>query len=477
MKLLSQILFAVLLLATFGCRVHSVNTQLDASENLMDSFGEGSTLGTSRAPEKWWLSFQDVDLNRFVNEALGSNTSMSQAWARLAQAEALSSQAGAAASPTVSADVGAGRSRTPSFFGDNQESNQFNAGVSVGYEVDLWGRVRDLNDAARLDVEASRLDVETMAMTLTAQVTDAWFDVIEQTHQLRLIQKQIQVSQDYLSLVEFRFSQGDAVALDVFQQRQSLAGLESRTPNADLARKLAEHRLALLLGRLPALAPKASESGLPMTPPLPASGIPADLLGRRPDLKAAELRVIASDHRVGAALANQLPGLRLGAQIGTQAPNLDDLVSDFVWSIFASVGATIWDGGRLEAEVIRSKAVVREKVQFYAGTLLQCVKEVEDALAQNRNHHQYIVLLETQRSLAAATLSEARNRYVNGLSSYLPVLTALQGLQELERSALRQHRVELMYRTHLFRALGGTWFQDLNNPHKSSDEKEKENAS
>jgi outer membrane protein TolC len=183
---------------------------------------------------------------------------------------------------------------------------------------------------------------------------------------------------------------------------------------------------------------------------------------------------MASDHRVGAALANRLPGLRVGADIGTRAPEVDDLVTDFVWSIFASVGATIWDGGRLEAEVERSKAVVKERVEGYRSALLQCFQEVEDALAQNHYHTQYVSSLGKQQDLAASTLSEARSRYMNGLSSYLPVLQALQGLQEIQRASLSAHRRELSYRTALFRALGGTWFNGLQNPHSPrKDEEEK----
>ena len=310
-------------------------------------------------------------------------------------------------------------------------------------------------------------------MSLVSQVTEAYFDVIEQERQLLLLEQQLQVSEDYLALVEFRFGQGDAAALDVFQQRQSVANLQSRIPGAKTSRSLANNRLAVLLGRTPGRPVVTSIQVLPSTPVLPTTGVPADLLIRRPDLRAAELRVMASDHRVGAAIANRLPGLRIGANVGTQAPEMDDLVTDFVWSIFASVGATIWDGGRLDAEIERTKAVVKEKVEAYKSVLLQCVQEVEDAIAQNHYHSEYVISLQHREELAEATLKEARNRYMNGLGSYLPVLQALQSLQEIQRSALTAHRRELTNRNALFKALGGTWSTSLDNPFRpQADEQE-----
>ena len=462
---------AIVLLA--GCRIHEVQKPISESVSLKESF-QGPSGANPKAPDTWWVVYDDPALNQLVEAALTENLQLSQAWARLAQAGALSEQAKAASMPTVGAEVGASRSRSPSPFGSNQESNQFSGTVSVGYEVDLWGGVRDMQDAALLDVRATRLDIEAMAMSLVAQVTEAYFDVIEQNRQLTLLDEQIQVSKDYLSLVEYRFGQGNAAALDVLQQRQSLAGLESRRPGAQTAKTLASHRLAVLLGEMPG-APLSVGNTLPLSPELPNTGLPGDLLNRRPDLKAAELRVMASDHRVGAALANQLPGLRVGADVGTRAPEVDELVSDFVWSIFASVGATIWDGGRLEAEVDRSKAVVKERVEAYRASLLQCVQEVEDALVQNHFHADYLASLNQQKELASSTLAEARSRYLNGLSSYLPVLQALQGLQEIERTSLSAHRRELSYRTSLFRALGGTWFGTLENPHLPQEKEEEEN--
>ena len=464
----TQCFFLIAILSASACRVHDVGSPLSESMTLEETFTE--TSGGSTLPDEWWQIYEDPTLNRLVTESLSGNTRLSQAWVRLAQAGALADQANAAAMPTVSADAGISRSRNPSPFGSNQEGNQFSAGVSVGYEVDLWGRVKDLQDAALLDTLATRLDIDSLALSLVAQVTEAYFDVLEQGRQLTLLEEQIQVSKEYLQLVEFRFGQGDAAALDVFQQRQSVAGLESRMPAAKTAKSLANNRLAVLLGRTPGRPMVSEVKALPATPALPASGVPADLLIRRPDLRAAELRVMASDHRVGAAIANKLPGLRIGANVGTQAPEVEDLVTDFVWSIFTSIGATIWDGGRLEAEVERSKAVVKEKVEGYKTTLLQCVQEVEDALSRNRYHTEYVLSLQYRQELAEATLQEARSRYINGLSSYLPVLQALQALQEVERSVVTAHRRELANRNALYKALGGTWSSRMNNPQRPPEE-------
>ena len=453
---------AILMLLLSGCRVHETGPQLSKTVTLKNQFdGEG---GTGVLPEKWWTAYADPTLDALINESLENNLDLAQAWSRLAQVAAIAEQANAAILPTVDGNLRAGRSRSPSLFGDNQDSNQFSASLSVGYEVDVWGKIRDGRDAAKKDVEATRMEIDALALTLTAQVAEAYFDFQESAEQLKLLHEQVATSEQFLKLVEFRFAQGDAAAVDVLQQRQSLASVESRLPASEAALKLAANRLAILRGQTPGPVPQGFTGTLPNAPTLPATGVPANLLQRRPDLKAAEIRVLAADHRVGVAFANRLPSLRIGGEIGNQATSLDDLVSDFVWSIFGSVTGNLFDNGRLSAEIDRSKAALQQGVESYHATLLTCVKEVEDALVQNQHQQATREALERQLSLAQSTLTEAKRRYLNGLSSYLPVLQALQSMQEIQRQVVRSQRTELSYRNYLFKALGGTWHSQRKAP-------------
>ena len=188
-----------------------------------------------------------------------------------------------------------------------------------------------------------------------------------------------------------------------------------------------------------------------MLRPLPETGVPADLLKRRPDIRAAELRVIAADYRVAAAVADRLPAIRLTGNVGYQAHRSSDLFDGVHW-YFGDEGSP--------AEVDRTKAVVDELLKAYGQALLVAFQEVEDALAQERNQHDYLGLLQKQVELARQTLDAAQARYVNGQGDYLPVLTALQSRQRLERAYLTAQRDLIISRIQLCRALGGAWAQE-----------------
>lgn len=251
----------------------------------------------------------------------------------------------------------------------------------------------------------------------------------------------------------------------MFQQRQQQVSTRAQLALVDSALGLFEHRLAVLLGAAPGSLQVDAPEGLPAAlPAVPAGGLPADLLERRPDVRAAQRRVEAADYQVAVAVADRLPSLRLSGSYGFQAQSLADFLSSPVWNLIASVAAPILDGGRRAAEVERSEAVVEELLMVYGQLLLQAMTEVENALLQERYQLVHIADLEESVELAAATLREAQARYGKGLSDYLPVLTALQGQQRAELALLQARRQLISYRIQLCRALGGTWTQSLPAP-------------
>ena len=296
---------AILMLLLSGCRVHETGPQLSKTVTLKNQFdGEG---GTGVLPEKWWTAYADPTLDALINESLENNLDLAQAWSRLAQVAAIAEQANAAILPTV------GRKSTSRpvplslpFRGQPGIQSVFGFPFRR-IRIGCVGKIRDGRDAAKKDVEATRMEIDALALTLTAQVAEAYFDFQESAEQLKLLHEQVATSEQFLKLVEFRFAQGDAAAVDVLQQRQSLASVESRLPASEAALKLAANRLAILRGQTPGPVPQGFTGTLPNAPTLPATGVPPNLLQRRPDLKAAEIRVLAADHRVGVAFANRLP--------------------------------------------------------------------------------------------------------------------------------------------------------------------------
>ena len=301
-------------------------------------------------------------------------------------------------------------------------------------------------------------------MTLVGQVAEAWFNLVEFRAQVELAQSQIASNQTALELVELRFEQGLASALDVYQQRQLLVGSQAQLPLAEARLDLARHQLAILRGEPPRSALELPKSELSNPPPLPTTGLGADLLERRPDLRAAALRVAAADYRVAAAIANRLPGIRLSATTGFNAFWDSNPFSNWVWSLAAGLTAPLFDGGRLSAEQERSEAVMKELVASYGQTLLVALREVEDALVQEDAQRRHLEHLQMQTEVASAALREARGRYAAGLSDYLPVLTALSSHQTAQRSELSARRLLLSHRIQLHRALGGHWTRELSAP-------------
>lgn len=301
-------------------------------------------------------------------------------------------------------------------------------------------------------------------MTIVAELAEAWLDVRFQRARQKLLVEQLDVQQKSLELLETRFREGLGSALDVYQQRSLVAGTEAQVIQAQSAIVVLEGRIAVLLGAsfddvvgAAGVAPDA----LPEPPAVPAVGVPASLLERRPDVRAARRRVEAADHRVAVAVADRLPSLFLQGSISEAGESLADLIKSPLYSLLGSVTAPLFDYGRRKAEVARTRAVVDERLADYGQVMVEAMVEVEVALAQERHQNDLIAELVAQEELAASTVREARSRYREGQIDYLPVLTAQQSQQQIQLSVLSARRQLLSLRVSLYRALGGTWTQEL----------------
>jgi NodT family efflux transporter outer membrane factor (OMF) lipoprotein len=472
--LFQGLMVAILLFCLFSCAPYKANESRPPPVSVPEDFSES---GHPKAYEDpWWFSFQDPALDALVDQALADNLDLAQAWARLEQATALARRTASGLWPEIAIEVGVRKGQSNFSGGDRLgtfsiTTESFPVTIGAAYEVDLWKRIASQKRGAVLDMIATRQDVDAMAMTLAAQVTEAWFGFLEQGTQTRLLVEQQATGRTFLELTRLRFSQGLASALDVYQQRQQLAATRAEVPLVESRKEVFRHQLAVLVGVPPlALVPPEREE-LPGLPPLPPTGLPVDLLTRRPDVRSAHLRLAAADHRVASAVADRLPALRIGGQTGYESRNLDELellFDNWIWSIFANITWPIFDGGRRKAEVDRNKAVVKERLGAYGQVVLLALREVEDSLIQERKQAAFVIELERQAKLARDTLREARMRYANGLSDYLPVLAALESLQTVERSQIVAQRQLLSYRVQLYRALGGAWMHALEPPADSS---------
>jgi len=201
----------------------------------------------------------------------------------------------------------------------------------------------------------------------------------------------------------------------------------------------------------------ADNATLPDLPPQPATGVPAELIRRRPDLRAAELRLASASQEVAAAVADRFPALSLTARSEAWGDRVRSLFDNWLASIAANLTAPILDGGRRAAEVDRTRAAAAQALHAYGQAALEAFQEVEDALAKEHQQQAYLASVERQLDLAAKAAQETQNRYVKGADDYLRVLTAVQSLQRLQRTQLTAKCRLLGYRIDLYRALGGGW--------------------
>lgn len=451
------ILFIALIFVTDGCATFAPNEREPENNLLPPAFS-----GPSQQWEpgrRWWEAFNDPQLNDLIEEALGHNFTLRQSWARLRQAQALAAKSGAALYPELELDAGASSERRQT---DTTETvDSYSLGLTGSYEIDLWGRIRSERQAARLSMAASREDLNTAAITLSANIVARWIGIISQRMQKQLLVQQLDANQTLLELVELRFRKSLASAVDVFQQRQLVEQTRAQLPLVEQSERRLLNELALLLGRTPFSLPQIQARSFDIPRDLPATGIPAQLLENRPDIRAAVKRLEAADWNVAAARADRLPQISLSVEAAYQADKLSLLVDNWLTRLAANMTAPLFDGRRRASEVRRLQAVVVENLAAYRQTVLTAMREVEDSLVDETKLREHLKGLQAQLDAARNALNEARRRYRSGLSDYLPVLTQLLTVQGLERTRIQRRADLLTARVDLYRSLGGTWTDTL----------------
>ena len=451
-----------------SCAIYAPDERTDLHTDIAPQFSLYSE-NEMDTTNRWWENFQSVELNTLIEEALTNSPSIRQSWARLAQADAVARKYGADRSPTLGYNANASANSREASSGANTgrtSYNNYSLGLSAAYEVDLWGRIKSQNEAAALDLAATHEQLKIVGITLSSRVALSWAAIVAQRLQTEVIQLQLESNKTSLELIELRFRKSQSTALDVFQQRQTVAGTESLIPRAELTERLQRNELAVLLGRGDFQSLDLSQHKLPTLGTLPAIGFSADVLANRPDIRQAGLNLQAADWQVSAARADRLPAIRLTASANYGANNIDtaDIFDNWLTTLAGSITGPIFDGGRRKAEVDRTRAVVEERLAAYKEAVLNAIKEVEDALISESKQREYIEKLDARLRAAKHSYEESINRYRSGVIGYTTVLIQLNTLQNLERDRIVAQYTLLQYRINLYRALGGSWTNELPTP-------------
>ena len=427
------------------------------------AFSEG---GAVEAPLRWWEGFGDAALTGQVERALDENFSLAAAWQRLRSTRAVARRTAAALYPQLDAFAAAEvRQGDGSEFDEsNDRDEEYALGLRVSYEVDLWGRIGEAVRADRLEAAASLSDYRAAALSLAAEVARTWLNLTEARMQLSLLEQQIRTNQQVLELLRSRFAAGQIQSADVLRQRRLIESTREQAIAARSRIEVLQHQLAVLTGRPAqgvARAVGLGEGGedtaedLPALPSLPATGVPAELVVRRPDVGQRWLLLEAANADLASAVRNQYPRIDLSASLVTTAQRPGDLFNEWVATLAGQIVGPLIDGGRRRAEVRRTEAVSRQRLAEYGQSVLEAFAEVEDALTVGRYEAQRVTSLQEQLDLTRRTLERLRTQYLNGVIDYLPVLSALIEQQQLERDLLSARLSRLTNRVDLYRAVAG----------------------
>ncbi|MCB9897526.1 MAG: TolC family protein [Planctomycetes bacterium] len=414
--------------------------------------------------DAWCASFAGERGADLVREALDANPDLRATAARLDAARARAAVTGADGLPQVDASFSRDRSKrnligvpipgAPSPL--TVRSTQYDLALGVSWEPDLWGRLASDEQAALADVQAAADDLAAARLSLAAAVLRAWVGLLESAQQVALAERTVASWHDDVELVRKRFAggRGDAVAVELVASNAAAA--EAALAARQRLHERAVRALEILLGRYPS-AELAADDELPALDDTPPPGMPAALLARRPDLRAAERRLRAGELRRDARDAALYPSLKLTGSVGTSSEDLGDLLDgDFgVWRLLGQLVQPIWEGGRLRAAVDVADADARVLSEAFARAVLAACAEVEDALSAEgwlRDEEQARVAALDSAARARGQLAQ---RWRAGSGDVLELLEAERGEDSARSALLAVRRARLDARLDLLLALGG----------------------
>lgn len=389
-----------------------------------------------------------------IDRALSTNLTASDFAARVVAARAIARQSGAERRPALDATGSAGlASFDEDGIGEAISGMRFqgDVGLLVSWEVDVFGRLRSRERAAVFDAMAAQDDLDAVLLAVSADVARAYYAAAEQRLLLELLEQQIERDATLLELIELRFTQGEATGLDILRQRAQLADAQSLVPEAKTALRDAENTLDALAGT-PADGQDEVLAGFPDLPEVPAAGVPADLLMNRPDLRAAQRRLVAVDFRIGEAIADRLPRFNI---VGSLAYADAQDGTGFAASAIAGLFAPLVDWGRREAVVDQRRAEYASLLAEFTSLYVNAIAEVDTLLYAEQRTREQVAVLTDRVDLLNRAVVEARNRYVNGIGDYTDVLVALDDLQETQRELLAAEGRLVQQRIEVYRSVGG----------------------
>ena len=426
---------------------------------------------SARLPAQWWTVFNDATLNSLEERAVRDNPGVLASAQRLVQAQAQLGVYRAAQAPTVSIGGSISNSRTSAETSQaialgrrSIEGNNYQVGAQLSYELDLWGRVRRVVEAADAQALAAQDDRDGVVLMLSAQVAQTYWQLRGLDAEAAIVKRALSTRLESEQLIEARFNGGLSNELDLSRARVERANAEADVHELQRQRNLLEHALATLAGVSPS-APLIAAIGtadLPAPPVIPV-GLPASLLSQRPDLASSVAQLRAFNAQVGVAEGAFYPSLSLTGNFGYASENLRNLATGPARQFSAgplAISLPIFDGGRNKANLAVAKARYDEAVANHDSRLLTALREVEDALSDVQQRQLQADAQARAGSAAARAFLVAQARYDRGVSNYLDVTDAQRSSLAADRAGVQIATQRLLATVAVARSLGAGWKQE-----------------
>jgi len=419
------------------------------------------TSSTTTVRADWWTLYDDATLNDLVRTALSENLDVAAAVAKIEEFDADLREANAALFPEIDLGGTAARSRSSGAVAAPQSirvSNDLRIALSTSFEIDFWGRLRRLLESARAQVLATHYAKDVVTLSLAGLTTQTYFLLRSLDAQITATRETLTTREEYLRVVQRRVDGGLASGLDLAQALGARSDAAAQLKDLVRQRALAEHLLGTLTGRLDLKLSPGDLAQLPV-PPVPPTGLPSNLLERRPDIRQAEENLVAANAQIGVAKAALLPRISLTGAVGGESAALSSLArsSAGIWSIGFALAQPIFTAGRLSAEVDATTARQKQALFSYQKSIQTAFREVSDALVNVGQSAAAEIDLQSSVDAARDALHLSTQRYESGYSTYLNVLDAQRTLNTSQLALIRNRQALLSASVDLMKALGGGW--------------------
>lgn len=465
MKRVALASLGALLLA--GCTV-GPDYQRPQTE-LPQAWRSGEALPASEQPEvlanlAWWQLFEDPVLDALVAEALANNRDLRTAAARIDEAAGLLGSTRAQLFPQVGASLGGSRAKasdsgaTPIPPGVDRINEQYVAALNVGWEIDLFGRLRRATEASQAELLATEEARRALALSLAATVANSYISLRSLDDQLAISRHTLETREEALRIFELRYEGGVVSEMELSQVRSEVETARIAVPRLEQSVAQQENAISVLLGRLPgpiARGKTLTEMSLPLPPP----SLPSSVLERRPDILQAEQALVASNARIGVAKAAYFPVVSLTGLLGSSSADLSNLFSGAaqIWSYGADAVLPIFTAGGIAGQVKAAEARQVQALEQYRKAIENAFREVDDALVAGTKTREVVEGLMRQVDALSSYDRIARLRFEGGYSAYLEVLDAERNLFQAQINESQARAQALIAATTLYKVLGGGW--------------------